>query len=97
MSRKRLPVWRTLLIMAADLLAIGAGSCCAYWIRFHPRFTELVPVRHGYIPRQYLDILPYIWIIWFAALRFENLYRRRSRVLDFNVVRRILTGSAWPC
>ena len=27
------------------------------------------------------------------ALRFENLYRRRSKVLDFNVLRRILTGS----
>ena len=32
-------------------------------------------------------------LIWLLALRFENLYRRRSRVFDFNVVKRIVTGS----
>ena len=93
MSRKRLPVWRTLLVMATDLAAIGAGSWLAYWIRFESSLTTLVPVNNGYDPRHYIKILPYIWVIWLVALRLENLYRRRSRVFDFNVARRIVTGS----
>ena len=93
MSRKRLPVWRTLLVMATDLMAIGAGCCLAYWLRFYSPLVALIPIQHGYNPNDYIAIMPFIWIIWLAALRFENLYRRRSRVFDFNVVRRIFTGS----
>lgn len=93
MSRKRLPVWRILLVMGADLLAIGLGSCIAYWIRFYSPLVRYVPVKNGFEPLHYLHILPCISAIWFLALRFENLYRRRSRVFDFNVVKRIFTGS----
>src|SRR5436190_781037 len=90
MSRKRLPVWRTLLVMAADLAAIVAGLLLAYWIRFQ---SSLINVQHGYKPEDYLRVLPYACIRWLIALRFENLYRRRSRILDYNVIRRIITGS----
>ena len=93
MSRKRLPVWRTLLVMATDIVAIGAGIAVAYQLRFHSYLTQLIPVNNDYISQHYIKILPFAWVIWFLALRFENLYRRRSRVFDFNVVRRIITGS----
>ena len=79
-----------LLIMAADLLTIGGALLLAYWLRFHSR---LVPPGGGYSPADYLWFFPWAWVIWFLALRFENLYRRRSKILDFNVVRRIMTGS----
>jgi exopolysaccharide biosynthesis polyprenyl glycosylphosphotransferase len=82
-----------MLVMGADLLAIASGLLLAYWIRFHSPFTNYVTVQHGYIPTAYLRVLPYACLGWFLALRFENLYRRRSRVLDYNVVRRIITGS----
>lgn len=90
MGRKRLPVWRTLLVMGADLLAIIAGAGGAYWLRFH---SGLIKVTLGWDPVLYLKTLPLIGLIWLLALRFENLYRRRSRVFDFNVAKRIVTGS----
>ena len=93
MSRKRLPVWRTLLVMATDAVAIGAGLIGAYWLRFHSPLTNIFPVEKGYLPEWYREILPLAWIIWIVALRLENIYRRRSPVLNFNVVRRIVTGS----
>jgi exopolysaccharide biosynthesis polyprenyl glycosylphosphotransferase len=93
MSRKRLPVWRTLLVIASDAFAIGVGLLGAYWLRFDSPLTALWPVEKGYNPAWYLHILPLAWGTWLIALRLENLYRRRSRVLDFNVVRRIVTGS----
>ncbi len=93
MSRKRLPVWRTLLVIAHDAVAVGLALLLAYWIRFHSPLTALVPVRNGYHPDQYLAILPYAWAIWLLSLRLENLYRRRSRVFDTSVARRIVTGS----
>lgn len=89
MSRRRHPVWKTLIIMAADLVAIGAGLVFAYWLRFG---SELIS-HTGYEPRDYVWLLPWAWAIWFLSLRFENLYRRRSKILDFNVIRRIITGS----
>ena len=79
--------------MATDLAAIGIGLYAAYWLRFHSALTHVFPIRNGYDPIHYLEILPFAWIIWLLALRFENLYRRRSRAFDFNVVRRIITGS----
>src|SRR5690349_17300885 len=93
MSRKRLPVWRTLLVIAADGAAVATGLCLAYWIRFHSSFTRLIPVEHGWKPQDYLHVLPFACAGWLLALRFENLYRRRSRPLDYNVIRRIVTGS----
>jgi exopolysaccharide biosynthesis polyprenyl glycosylphosphotransferase len=93
MSRKRLPVWRTLLVMASDAVAIGMGLLGAYWLRFHSPLTTLWPVTKGWDPEWYRHMLPLAWLAWLLALRLENLYRRRSRVLDFNVVRRIVTGS----
>lgn len=90
MSRKRLPVWRTLLVMMADLVAIGVGLMFAFWLRFH---SSLFDTSQGYLPSQYMKIFVWACLIWLLALRFENLYRRRSRIFDFNVVRRIVTGS----
>lgn len=90
MSRKRLPVWRTLLVMLCDIVMIASGLMLAYWLRFH---SELFELRGGYEPQAYLVALPWVTLAWFLALRLENLYRRRSRVLDFNVIRRIVTGS----
>jgi exopolysaccharide biosynthesis polyprenyl glycosylphosphotransferase len=89
MSHRRHPIWKTLLIMLADLIAIGAGLVIAYWIRFDSNLLA----HKGYRPEDYAWLLPWAWGIWFLALRFENLYRRRSKVLDFNVIRRIVTGS----
>jgi exopolysaccharide biosynthesis polyprenyl glycosylphosphotransferase len=94
MSRKRLPVWRTLLVIVTDIVAISVGLSFSYLVRFHSAFTDWFPVINGYDPEHYKDIFPWAVLIWFVALRFENLYRRRSRALDFNVLRRILTGSA---
>jgi exopolysaccharide biosynthesis polyprenyl glycosylphosphotransferase len=93
MSRKRLPVWRTLLIMATDLVAIAGGMYFAYIIRFHSAFTEWVPIRVGYNPAIYLGLFPLACLVWLFALRLDNLYRRRSKVLDVGVVRKVLTGS----
>ncbi len=93
MSRKRLPVWRTLLVMAQDTFAVGAGLLAAYWVRFHSPLVQFIPARGEYSPQDYLAILPVAWLLWMVALRLENLYRRRSRVFDGAVVRRIFTGS----
>ncbi|MCH8334253.1 sugar transferase [Candidatus Sumerlaeota bacterium] len=90
MSHRRHPIWKTLVVMAADLAAIGAGLLLAYSFRFH---SGLVPVRGAHDPSDYLRLFPWAWAIWFLALRLENIYRRRSPILDFNVVRRIVTGS----
>ena len=90
MSRRRHPVYKTLLVMAADLFAIGAGLIFAYWLRFESGFMT---VTKGFDPADYLWLLPWAWVIWFLALRFENLYRRKSKIVDFNVIRRIVTGS----
>ncbi len=79
-----------LLVMTADLSAIAAGLGFAYWLRFH---SGLIEVTKGYNVRDYLRILPWACFFWFLSLRFENLYRRHSRILDFNVIRRIVTGS----
>lgn len=89
MSHRRHPIWKTLLIMLADLVAIGVGLLLAYWIRFDSEWLA----HTGYEPSDYAWLMPWALGIWFLALRFENLYRRRSKVLDFNVIRRILTGS----
>jgi exopolysaccharide biosynthesis polyprenyl glycosylphosphotransferase len=50
-------------------------------------------VQHGYRPAAYIHVLPVACLGWLLALRFENLYRRRSPILDYNVIRRIITGS----
>lgn len=76
--------------MAADISAIGAGLAFAYWFRFG---SGVIEATKGYDPADYRWILPWTWGVWFLALRFENLYRRRSKILDFNVLRRIATGS----
>jgi exopolysaccharide biosynthesis polyprenyl glycosylphosphotransferase len=93
MSRKRLPIWRTLLVMTCDALAIGVGLFGAYWLRFDSPLTTLLPVEKGYDPAWYLRVLPLAWLVWLAALRLENLYRRRASAFDFSVVRRVVTGS----
>jgi exopolysaccharide biosynthesis polyprenyl glycosylphosphotransferase len=93
MSRKRLPVWKALLVMAVDISSIGLGLVSAYWLRFHSPLADTIHIRNGYDPEHYLAMLPVAWVVWFLALRLENLYRRRSRMIDFNVVRRIVTGS----
>ncbi|MCE5228377.1 exopolysaccharide biosynthesis polyprenyl glycosylphosphotransferase [bacterium] len=93
MNRKRLPVWRTLLVIANDALAVGAGLLLAYWLRFFSPLTHWVHIRNGFDPQHYLAMFPYAWVIWMVALRMENLYRRRSRVFDKMVVRRIVSGS----
>ncbi len=90
MSRRRHPIWKTLVVMAGDLLAIGAGLGFAYWLRFHSGWFA---VTKGYDPADYVWLFPWACLIWFFSLRFENLYRRRSPILSFNVVRRIGTGS----
>ncbi len=90
LSRKRLPVWRTLTLMLSDVIAITLGLCVTYWIRFHSGWID---VSKGFIADDYQAIFPWAVLIWFLSLRFENLYRRRMRVFDFNVVRRIITGS----
>ncbi len=76
--------------MAADVAAITCALFLSYWVRFQSGWIE---VKLGYLSGDYLRILPFALLIWFLALRFENLYRRRMRVFDFNVVRRIVTGS----
>lgn len=90
MSRHRHPVWKVLLVMAADLIAIAGGLLFAYWFRFH---SSIMDVSKGYIPENYLQALPMVAFMWLVSLRLENLYRRSSRILDFNIVRRIVTGS----
>lgn len=93
MSRKRLPIWRTLLVIGVDALAVAAGLLTAYWLRFFSPLTHVIQIRNGFDPQQYLAMFPYAWAIWMIALRMENLYRRRSRVFDKMVVRRIISGS----
>lgn len=79
--------------MAADAVAVAAGLLTAYWLRFHSPLTGVIQIRNGYDPQNYLWMFPYAWAIWMIALRMENLYRRRSRVLDKMAVRRIVSGS----
>lgn len=79
--------------MAADAVAVAGGLLLAYWLRFFSPLTSVVRIHGGFDPQQYLAIFPYAWAIWLVALRMENLYRRRSRVLDKMVVRRIVGGS----
>lgn len=93
MSRKRHPVWKTLLVLAADLFAIASGLLFAYWIRFHSGLVSM-GLEKGHVPVDYLRVLPWACLLWLFALRLENLYRRRLRILDANIVRRIVTGSA---
>ncbi|MEN6624763.1 MAG: exopolysaccharide biosynthesis polyprenyl glycosylphosphotransferase [Candidatus Sumerlaeia bacterium] len=93
MSRKRLPVWRTLLVMANDVMAIALGLLFAYWLRFYSPLTTLIHIRNGFDPQHYLNIFPFACLIWLVALRMENLYRRRARVLDKMILRRIVSGS----
>ncbi len=90
MGRRRHPVWKVLLVMAADLCAISFGLLFAYWLRFDSRLIE---VTKGYIPFNYLTALPWVAGFWLLSLRLENLYRRQSKIFDMSVVRRILTGS----
>ena len=90
MSRRRHPVWKPLLLMLTDVLAVGIGLVLAYWIRFRAGWFD---ISKGFDPEDYMRVLPWVWAFWIASLRFENLYRRRSRVFDFNAARRILTGS----
>lgn len=79
--------------MGSDTVAIAAGLVFSYWLRFHSDLTHLIPVTKGYEPQDYLHMFPLACVVWFLALRLENLYRRRSRVLDFQAIRRIVTGS----
>ncbi|MBI1783910.1 hypothetical protein HYR69_02085, partial [Candidatus Sumerlaeota bacterium] len=90
MSRRRHPIWKALLVMGVDICSIGLGLSFAYWFRFH---SHLLDSSKGYVPENYLKILPVATGIWFLSLRLENLYRRNSKVFDFNVARRIVTGS----
>ncbi len=84
-----------MLIIVTDAVAIAFGMYFAYAIRFHSAFTDWVPIRVGYDPEIYRGMFLPACLIWFIALRLNNLYRRRSRVLDFGVVRRILIGCCW--
>ncbi len=79
--------------MAADAVAVACGLLVAYWLRFFSPLTHLIQIRNGFDPQHYLAMFPYAWVIWIVSLRMENLYRRRSRVLDKMVVRRIVSGS----
>jgi len=79
-----------LLVMGADLGAIALGLLFAYWFRFFSRFVD---VNKGFHERDYFRALPWVAVLWFISLRLENLYRRNSKILDMNVIRRIITGS----
>ena len=80
--------------MAVDLLAVCVGLLLGYWARFHSPLVHFLPPAGGHVPEHYLAMLPKALIVWFLALRLENLYRRRARLFDFGIVRKLVTGSA---
>lgn len=90
MSHRRHPVWKTLLTIVVDAAAICGGLTVAYWIRFE---SDWMRSDKGWVPENYRAFLPVACAFWLLALRIENLYRRRSKFFDFNIARKIVTGS----
>jgi exopolysaccharide biosynthesis polyprenyl glycosylphosphotransferase len=78
MSHRRHPVWKTVITIAADFLAVGAGLLFAYWFRFH---AGLLPIRGGYSSADYLGLLPWAIItgsIMALLMLFTYFYFTKS-------------------
>jgi Undecaprenyl-phosphate glucose phosphotransferase len=85
--------------VVADVLATALAWAIAYLLRFHGPFEDLVPVTKGVPPiGDYLQLLPFMALLWPAILYFHGLYRvrrGRSRIDElFAIVFSVLIASA---
>lgn len=83
------------MLGAVDLGIVTASWLLAYWIRFE---LKIFPVDKG-IPElaRYLELLPFIWLIWPIVFSHLNLYRGRrgvrKRVEAWRIIRANIFGT----
>ncbi|MFN8094611.1 MAG: undecaprenyl-phosphate glucose phosphotransferase [Vicinamibacteria bacterium] len=85
--------------LLADVLATAVAWVLAYALRFHGPIAALVPVTKGVPPLgDYLQLLPFMAVLWPAILYFHGLYRLhrgRSRIDElFAIVFSVLIAAA---
>lgn len=78
------------LLVLVDSLSCSAAFFLIYFIRFH---LEFIPIRGGYSPQNYINLLPYAIIIWVVSFGFVHLYRPKQRVFSFDIFHKICKGS----
>jgi len=63
------------ILLIFDFVQIALAWVSAYWLRFH---TNIIPVTKG-VPSitAYLLLFPVVFIAWWIAFQWLNLYRPR--------------------
>jgi Undecaprenyl-phosphate glucose phosphotransferase len=77
--------------VVADVMSAAGAFGLAYWLRFHPVFLVLFPIKPGGRPilSEYVAVVPVIALLVPAAFQVQGLYRlrrSRTRVDDFFAV-----------
>lgn len=82
-----------LLMVAGDVVAVGLATLVAFWLRFE---VEILPVTRGEAPLdRYLDLVPFVAVVWPTVFYFQGLYQRRHARFRFDELARLAVASAF--
>jgi exopolysaccharide biosynthesis polyprenyl glycosylphosphotransferase len=91
---KRSELGFTLMRVPLDFLALIAAGTAAYYLRFHPFFTEMRPVIFNLTLEKYFAFLIPIAILWIGVFAISGLYVIRLRSILNELTRIAIACSA---
>ena len=91
---KRSELGFTMMRVPLDFFALVAAGTAAYYLRFHPIFTELRPVIFNLTLEKYFAFLVPIAILWIGVFAISGLYIIRLRSIMNELTRIAIACSA---
>jgi exopolysaccharide biosynthesis polyprenyl glycosylphosphotransferase len=91
---KRSELGFTVMRVPLDFLALIAAGTAAYYLRFHPIFTEMRPVIFNLTLEKYFAFLIPIAILWIGVFAISGLYVIRLRSIMNEITRIVIACSA---
>ncbi len=90
MMRRKLP-GIPIATFVTDLVTVLIALVVSYHIRFHLRF---VPVTKGYIPQEYIRLLPFATFMWLITMNLVGLHRAGEPIFNLEIFKKIIKSSA---
>ncbi len=91
---KRSELTFTLALVPIDFLALLAAGIAAYYLRFHPYFTEIRPIIFNLTLDSFITAIIPIAVLWIFVFAVSGLYSTQRKRIASELVRIALACSA---